>query len=238
MDDDEFNLEALSKNNAEKEARERAAIAKAAQGDKELERILLETKSVQKDTLESTKRSVKTLNETIQTADRTNEKLTAQGEQLDRIAETATRADQNADESYQHARDLRKYDGFIPVSLKNIFTGSKKKQQDRDREEAQRQYSAGKNPAPADSNKAAGPTLAPGTAAASGPKKQFADETEAEIDQNLDEISKGLTHLKTTGLSMQAKMKEQEKTMQYIDATTAHTDYTINSAGHKIQKYE
>lgn len=236
MDDDEFNLEALSKNKAEKEAREREAIAKAAQGDKELERILLETKSVQKDTLESTKRSVKTLNETIQTADRTNEKLTAQGEQLDRIAETATRADQNADESYQHARDLRKYDGFIPISLKNVFTGSKKKQQDREREDAQRQYSAGKS-VPVDS-KTAAPSSAPGTAAASGPKKQYADETEAEIDQNLDEISKGLSHLKTTGLSMQAKMKEQEKTMQYIDATTAHTDYTINSAGHKIKKYE
>lgn len=234
MDDDEFNLEALSKSKADREARDREAITKAAQGDKDLERILLETKSVQKDTLDSTKRSLKTLHETIQTADRTNEKLTAQGEQLGKIAETATRADQNADESYQHARDLRKYDGFIPVSVKNMFTGGKKKQQDKEREDAHRQYEASKGVVGGGTTAQA----APATAAASGPKKQYADETEQEIDQNLDEISKGLSHLKTTGLSMQAKMKEQEKTVQYIDATTAHTDYTINSAGHKIKKYE
>lgn len=237
MDDEEFSMEALSKTQAERAARDREAARKAAQGDPELEAILLETKVVQKETLTSTQTSVRTLQQTITVADRTNEKLTAQGEQLDRIAETATRADMNADESYQHARDLRKYDGIIPVSLKNMFTGSKKKHQDAEQEAARREFEKNRSTGSGESASAPARDLNQ-QAAAPGPKKQYADETEKEIDQNLDQISAGLAHLKATGLSMQEKMKEQEKTMKYIDETATHTDYVINSAGRKIKKYE
>lgn len=232
MDEDEFNIEALTKQRKAKEDRQKAEAVKAAGGDAELEAILLQTQQVKKETLDSTQRSVKMLNETISVADRTNEKLTAQGEQLDRIAATSERADANANESYQHAKDLHKFKGFLPVSLSNAFKGKDKKEQDRQLDEARKQHESAKS--------ARSPTdTSPPGQAASGPKKaQYADETEQQINDNLDDISAGLAHLKTSGLTMQQKMKEQEATMTYIEKTTAHTDYTIGSAGRKIKEFE
>lgn len=236
MDDDEFNVEALTKQKQAKEARQRAEAVKAAQGDAELEAILLETQHVKKETLDSTQRSAKMIKETITVADRTNEKLTAQGEQMDRIAGTAERADANANESYQHAKDLHKFDGLMPFSLKNAFKGKDKKEQDRKLEQARLEHEASKS-----SSSAGGKGMvdsSPPGQASSGPKKQYADEQEQEINDNLDDISAGLAHLKTSGLNMQRQMKEQEATMKYVSDTTAHTDYTIGSAANKIKKYE
>lgn len=233
MDEDEFNIEALTKQKQAKDARQRAEAVKAAGGDPELEAILLQTQEVKKETLDSTQRSVKMLNETIAVADRTNEKLAVQGEQLERISQTAERADQNANDSYQSARELHKHKGLMPFSIKQAFKGKDKKEQDRQLASARDEYSAAKG------SRAGSPAeRSPPGQAASGPKKQYADETEQQINDNLDEISSGLAHLKTAGLSMQTQMKQQESTLTYIDKTTAHTDYTINSAGRKIKEFE
>lgn len=238
MDEDEFNIEALTKQKQAKEARQRAEAVKAAQGDKELEAILLETQAVKKETLDSTQRSVKQIKETIAVADRTNEKLTAQGEQLDRISATASRADQNADESYKHARDLHKFKGFLPISITQAFKGKDKKEQDKILAEARKAHEAALANGGSSSGAAGVNGQSPPSQAAAGPKKQYADETEQEINDNLDEISAGLAHLKTAGISMQDKMKKQDETMQYIGKTADHTNYTINSAGRKIQEFQ
>lgn len=234
MDEDEFNVEALTRHKADKDAQARAAAIKAAQGDPELEAILLETQQVRKETLDSTGRSARMIKETIVVADKTNEKLTAQGEQLERISETATRADQNADESYKHAKNLHKYKGLTPWSLKNVFKGKDKKNEDRKLEQARLEHER----ASASGQSQAMSGQSPATSIAPGPKKHYADESEAQIDQNLDDISAGLGHLKASGLSMQQKMREQENTMQYIDSTTVHTTYTLDSAGRKIKEFE
>ena len=63
------------------------------------------------------------------------------------------------------------------------------------------------------------------------------DAVEDEIDQNLDEMSKGLQHLKGVGLDMQSEIKRQNVDIEHIKATTAHTDYTLNSANRKIQDF-
>lgn len=233
MDEDEFNIEALTKQKQAKEARQRAEAVKAAGGDPELEAILLQTQEVKKETLDSTQRSVKMLNETIAVADRTNEKLAAQGEQLERISETAERADKNADDSYKSARDLHKHKGLMPFSIKNAFKGKDKKDQDKQLASAREEYEAAKG------SRGASPLeKSPPGQAASGPKKQYADETEQQINDNLDEISSGLAHLRTAGLSMQTQMKQQESTMTYINQTTSHTDYTIQSSARKIKEFE
>lgn len=235
MDEDEFNVEALTKQRQAKEARQRAEAVKAAQGDAELEAILLETQHVKKETLSSTQRSVKMINETITVADRTNEKLAAQGEQLDRIAGTAERADQNANESYQHAKDLHKFKGLMPFSIKNAFKGKDKKEQDRLMEQARLEHETAK--AASGSGKGLVDSSTP-SQPSSGPKKQYADEQEQEINDNLDEISTGLAQLKASGLNMQQQMKKQENTIVYVNKTVEHTDYTINSAGRKIKEFE
>jgi len=232
MDEDEFNIEALTKQKQAKDARQRAEAVKAAGGDAELESILLETQNVRKDTLNSTQRSVRILNETISVADKTNEKLAQQGEQLERISQTALRADANADESYLLAKDLHRFKGMTPWSIKNAFKGKDKKEQDRMLNEARAEHEkiTGKK-APASSYPS---SLAQGT-----PKRPtYANEDEQQINDNLDDISAGLAHLKTSGLRMHEQMREQDATLKLIDKTTTHTDYVINSAGRKIKEFE
>jgi hypothetical protein len=233
MDDDDFSADALAKNRAAKAAEQRRAQEAAMQEDPELRAILMETKTVQKDTLVSTQNSVRTIKETIVVADKTSSTLNAQGEQLDRIENKAETADANATDSYASARELHKYKGFIPLSLKNTFTGGKKRDEDSklksmnkklDREE-------GRLDREAETSK---PNLAgtPKTAADSG-----GDETERQINENLDEISAGLDHLQAQATSMNQELSRQNVSIKRVEATTEHTDYTINSANRKIQEF-
>lgn len=236
MDDDEFNAEALAKRRAEKAAATRAAQEAAMAEDPELAAILAETKTVQKDTLQSTQNSVRTLKETITVADKTSETLKQQGEQLDRIEEKAQKADVNATESYKDARELHKYKGLLPVSLKNAFTGSKKKQEDERLQKTTRQLD--KQEARIDSG-ASRPSLSPRP---KSPAKEHAkdseyDQTERDINDNLDEMSAGLDHLQVQASSMGEEIQRQNVSVKRIDATTTHTDYTLNSANRKLQEF-
>lgn len=234
MDDDDFNPETLAKQRAARAAAQKAAQEEAMSKDPELAAILMETKVVQKDTLVSTQNSVRTIKETITVADKTSVTLKQQGEQLDRIDERADQADTNATESYQSARDLHKYKGLLPVSLKNAFTGGHKKREDAqlakttkklDKEAARLELASQDNK----------PDLArtPKSASA-GPG---GDEMEQQINENLDEISAGLDHLQMQASGMQEELKRQNVTIKRVEATTAHTDYTLNSANRKVQEF-
>lgn len=232
MEDDEFNAEALAKRRAEKAAAARAAQEAAMAEDPELAAIFAETKAVQKDTLQSTQNSVRTLKETIGVADKTAATLKQQGEQLDRIEEKAEKADVNATESYKDARELHKYKGLLPVSIKNAFTGSKKKQEDERLLKANRQLD--KQESRIDSG-ASRPSLSP--LPKSPDKEHGGDETEHQIHENLGEMSAGLDHIQAQASSMNEEIQRQNVTIKRVEATTAHTDYTLNSANRKIQEF-
>lgn len=232
MDDDEFNPEMLAKRRAEKAAATRAAQQAAMAEDPELAAILSETKAVQKDTLQSTQNSVRTIKETIGVADKTSSTLKQQGEQLERIENKAEAADSNATDSYKNARELHKYKGLLPVSIKNAFTGGKKKQEDDKLAKANRQFDKQEGRIDASSSR---PSLSP--APKSGGKDYGGDDTERQIDENLDEISAGLDHLQAQASSMNEELQKQNVTIKRVEATTAHTDYTLNSANRKIQEF-
>lgn len=243
MSDDEFNADNFAKYRQDKQASERAAKAAALSGDPELQGILAETGQVQQDTLQSSRNAVKTLQETVVVADRTNEKLTAQGEQLKRIGATAEEADEHAQEAYDKARELHKYKGFLPFSVRQWFTGGKKKSADS--EYLARQKELDKTAAKMEKQKAQeakdskdGKVFNASSSNSSNPQNQtHPDAVEEEIDQNLDEMSRGLQHLKGVGLNMQTEIKKQNVDIEHIKATTAHTDYTINSANRKIRDF-
>ena len=238
---DEFNADNFTKYRQDKLANEKAQKASAFSADPELQAILTETRQVQQDTLQSSRNAVKTLQETVVVADKTNETLKEQGEQLKKIGGTAEEADEHAQEAYDKARELHKYKGFLPFSVKQWFTGGKKKSADSDylskqkdldraaeklaKSEATRAKAAEKGSLK-NSESLANPKLSPN-----------GDAVEEEIDQNLNEMSKGLAHLKGVGLDMQTEIKKQNVNIEHIKATTAHTDYTINSANRKIQDF-
>jgi len=242
-DDDEFSTENMLKAKQEKVAKDRATQLAAAQNDPELQAILTETRQVQTDTVLASRNAAKTIKETMVVGDKTNVMLKQQGEQLERIEGTAAEADTNATVSYEAARDLEKYSGLIPISFKNMFTGSKKKKQDADlektrhkldKQQAKQDSAAEATTMTGSANAAAGK---PKGAVSSANKKEYSDEYEREIDSNLDDISAGLGHLQATALDMNTELNRQNVTIAKIDATADHTDYTLNSANKKIQKY-
>lgn len=239
MDDEEFSADALAKQRAVQAEAARRAQEAALQEDPELRAILMETKQVQKDTLTSTQNSVRTIKETIVVADKTSITLKQQGEQLDRIEDKAQAADANATDSYQSARELHKYKGFIPISLKNVFTGAKKKEEDerlaklnKKLDKQERHLDATET---SDKSKLIG---GDGVAASGGTSMDYGgDEAEKQINENLDEISAGLDHLQAQAAGMNTELSRQNVTIKRIDATTEHTDYTLNSANRKIQEF-
>ena len=239
MSDDEFNADNFAKYRQDKLASEKAAKSAALSGDPELQAILTETGQVQQDTLQSSRNAVKTLQETVVVADRTSEKLKSQGEQLKRIGNTAEEADEHAQEAYDKARELHKYKGFLPFSIKQWFTGGKKKSSDseylsRQKELDKTAKKLAKQEAKQEAKSAADSTVKNPGDLGGGPR---GDQVEDEIDQNLDEMSRGLDHLKGVGMNMQTEIKKQNVDIEHIKATTAHTDYTITSANRKIQDF-
>lgn len=235
MDDDEFSADALVKQRAAKAAQLKQAQEAALKEDPELAAIYAETKQTQKDTLASTQNSVRIIKDTTVIADNTATKVQQQGEQLDRIEEKAQLADANAADSYQSARELHKYKGLLPLSIKNMVSGGKKREEDDklakttkklDKEEKKLDKAAAANVPSLDTSSTAAPATDYG-----------GDKTEEQIDRNLDEISAGLDHLQMQAASMHTELNKQNLTIKRIEATTEHTDYTLNSANRKIQEF-
>lgn len=236
MSDDEFNADNFAKYKQDKKASEKVERAAALSADPELQSILTETKQVQQDTLQSSRNAVKTLQETVIVADKTDERLRAQGEQLKKIGTTAEEADEHAQEAYDKARELHKYKGFLPFSVKQWFTGGKKKSADSDY--ISRQKELDKTAEKLAKSEAKTRSLENNVQDAKNLNiNTTGDAVEEEIDQNLDEMSKGLSHLKGVGMNMQTEIKKQNVDIEHIKATTEHTDYTINSANRKIQDF-
>lgn len=239
MDDEEFSADALAKQRAARAATQRKAQEAALAEDPELAAILHETKVVQKDTLASTQNSVRTIKETIIVADKTSTTLRQQGEQLDRIDEKAQQADTNATDSYQSARELHKYKGFLPISIKNVFTGGRKKDQDEKLSKTNKQL--GKEETRIDQNVTSNkPNLSTSPKTDNnnrGGSGQDEDEIEREINENLKEMSAGLDHLQMQASFMNEELQRQNVTIKRVEATTEHTDYTVNSANRKVQEF-
>lgn len=238
MSDDEFNTESLARHRKDRAAATAAAAA-AATEDQELHAILTETRQVQQDTLQSSRNAVKTLQETIVVADRTREELGAQGQQLKAIGATAEHADENAQTSYDKARELHRYKGWLPFSVKQWFTGGKKKSADSEYVARQRGIDRdaerlAKAQAKAHAKAQAHSGAHEGALDATPPAT---DAVEDELDQNLDEMSRGLEHLKGVGLDMQGEIARQNIDIEHIKATAEHTDYVLNSANRKVQDF-
>ena len=234
--DDEFDVEgfkALKKTQKQREEEERL---RQAANDPETARLLAETTKYQAETLESSRRALATVKQTVGVAEKTTQELRAQGEQLERIQQTAESADKSADAAYQKAKDLHKYKGLMPFSIKNFFTGGKKKQQDKELEDKTKKL-----------DKQAAKFEASREAAQTGIQSPIiehrrtsaviTDQTEIEINRNLGEISSALDVLKSQGLMMQDEVKKQNYTINKIGATIDHTEYVIDSSNRKIQEF-
>lgn len=230
---DDFSYEDFQASRKKRLEKERLEAEAAAAADPELAAIRAQTLRAQDDTLESSRSAVRQLKDTVQVGEATKTKLYQQGEQLDRIEQSATRADENAQQSYESARDLHKHKGILPFSIKQMFTGKKKKREDEELKKRNKQLE--KERLEAGSGLDAGTT---GKTQSGGlAQKQYADEKEREIDENLDEMSSHLAILKGQAQEMNTELDRQAVTIKKTEATIDHTDYTLNSANRKIQEF-
>lgn len=248
MADDEFNFRNAGKERSrkEKEAKEERN-AKLAE-DPELAAMMLQSEQVRGDTLASTQNTVRLVKETINVADQTAATLTEQGEQLNRTCGSSERADDNVKISYDKARELKKYDGWFPVSISNWFTGGKKKGEDStlknkneklDKKQHQLEKEISKKES-SKSTKISNPSSTTETSSslmAGLEEGSKALDQERQINENLDDISAGLDHIQAQADNMNDEFKKQNITIERIKANTEHADYVIKSADSKIKKY-
>lgn len=236
---DEFSAEAFRSSRAKRLEEERRLADEAAAADPELAAIRAQTARSQQDTLDSSRAALRQLKDTVEVGETTKGKLMQQGEQLDRIEKTAERADDNAQQSYESARDLHKHKGILPFSVKQWFTGKKKRKEDQELEERQQALDQQLLESRAATSSGARPTTGsvPPTAAALSQQRQYADDKEREIDENLDEMSSHLAILRGQAQDMNSELDRQNVSIKRTEATVEHTDYTLNSANRKIKEF-
>lgn len=234
VEEDEFNADFYTKQQREKKSQiEEMEANEGAQRDPELSAIRERSKRVQLETVESSENSVRMLRETVRVSETTKTELIRQGEELKDIKDSSERADSNVTEAYKNTLQIDKYSHFLP-----FFRSSNKKKKKEDKalemeqkaiekesKRSSKQFVEGSNSSP----------LSYGT----GPsyQREYADDNEQRIDENLDEISIHLRLLRQDAIFMQQNMLEQETDIKEIQARTIHTQNVMELSDKKLQKH-
>ncbi|KAJ3179890.1 Protein transport protein S9 plasma membrane t-SNARE [Geranomyces variabilis] len=201
------------------------------------------TQKVQNDSLMSSRRALQRLNRADEVAVNNLSRLHSQGEQLGKVSARLDSAQQHAkvaDAKTDHLKSLNKL-FFLPS-----FGGKKAKRREErvlaatNAQEAA--ASATSETAPNDEyasgsslygDRSYGRTAAP-TRSYSTPENINRDATEEEIDDNIDQISSGLTRLKMMSQSMNAALDKQTGQIRTISSRTDTTKEYIRSTSRKI----
>lgn len=231
-EDEEFNAKSFTQ--ADKQRKLLEEEKKLAEADPEYRALLQKTKEVQLDTVESSDNSIRMLRETRKVSESTKTELVKQGEQIKDIKSSAERADENVTEAYENTRKIDKYSRFLPI--KGLFSNSKKKKEDKAFEKEQK--SIDKEVAKYNKHAGGEPSeVSPPNSAAAGPRRQFDDENEQRINDNLDEMSSHLIALKQDARVMQDNIREQDVDLRTIQARTTHTQNVMEISDKKLQKH-
>lgn len=231
-DDEDFSAAAFSRAEKERKLAQEAKIA--AEADPEYRAILEKTRRAQADTVDSSDNAVRTLRETRKVSESTKTELDRQGEQLKQIKESADRADSNVTQAYENTRKIDKYSHFIPVM--GLFSNSKKKKEDKALEKEQKHIDKDverqAKAAQKDSK-----DLSPPNSSSAGPRREFSDDSERRIDENLDEMSLHLRALKQDATYMQTSISDQDVDIRQIQARTTHTQNVMEISDKKLQRH-
>lgn len=230
-DDEEFSTANFSKQEKERKALKEAK--EATSQDPEYLALVERTRKVQTETVESSDNAVRTLRETRKVSETTKSELVRQGEDIKEIKGSADRADENVVEAYENTRKIDKYSRFIPI--KGFFSNKKKKKEDKAlakeqksiEREAQKANKIGSDYEPSTLSNSAAPD----------PRREYSDDNERCIDDNLDEMSSHLQALKQDAHFMQTTIKSQDKDLRTIQATTSHTQNVMEISDKKLQKH-
>ncbi|TPX61259.1 hypothetical protein SpCBS45565_g07296 [Spizellomyces sp. 'palustris'] len=200
------------------------------------------TKKVQNDSLHSTRRALQRLNETDAIATSNLTKLNQQSEQLYKVNSRLESAEQHvkvSDSKADHLKSLNRY-FFLPS-----FGGKKAREREdaakrenaerstrdesalsRDRQARDERFQSVRNANYMSSTRGMYST----------PQGIERDDTEEEIDNNLDQISSGLMRLKMMSQSMNTELDSQKDMIGRISDRTDRTGEKIRTTTRKIER--
>ena len=240
MDEDDFSAAGYLK--AKKQETARLA-AQQRTLDKDLIALEKQHSFLEQDALRSTKNALETIKTTEQVALKTNEELVIQGEILDDANRKMLDVDRNADENYKSAKKVKKHGHLFA-----FLYGRRAEQKsiiDREFQEKQQEIESKKLMHKVNQDqldKHGTDALPEGSSrdAASAKAMQdrtYRNETDRQIDENLDGINGAVDNIKILTAQMNEEMDRQQLTIDAIDATREHTGRTLDRATGKIQRY-
>ncbi|KAJ3090796.1 hypothetical protein HK102_002659 [Quaeritorhiza haematococci] len=218
------------------------------------------TKKVQDDSLQSTRRALAKLNETETVATSNMSKLGAQTEQLNKIEKRLHHADQHAQVSDAKADQLKSLNRFF--MLPSWGGGKVKKREDkakreaaererreeeenriaRERQDKWRNY----NDSASSSDSRGGDRGRSGSGSSRGggggygmystPYGMERDHKEVEIDENLDQISSGLSRLKMMASTMNDELDHQTRIIGRVGDQVSVTDERLGRTTRKLNQ--
>ncbi|KAJ3154534.1 Protein transport protein S9 plasma membrane t-SNARE [Geranomyces michiganensis] len=198
------------------------------------------TMKVQNDSLMSSRRALQRLNQADEVAVDNLSRLHSQGEQLKKVNSRLESAQQHAkvaDAKTDHLKSLNKF-FFLPS-----FGGKKaKRREERVLAAANAQEQAAAAAPETQDEYAASPytdrtygrSAAPSSRSYSTPANIDRDATEEEIDDNIDQISSGLTRLKMMSQSMNAALDKQNGQISTISGRADSTREYVRNTSRKI----
>ncbi|TPX35962.1 hypothetical protein SmJEL517_g01682 [Synchytrium microbalum] len=207
------------------------------------EDLQVRTRDIQQESLSSTRRALMRVRETEVVAQSNLSKVSAQGEQLNHIERKLDLADQKAFEADAKTNELKKLNRpfFLPTwgakSARNENGIASRDAQRQDRDKARDESNQQRNDRMQrvmDAQASMGPR---GGSSYSTPAGVERDDTEEEIDVNLDQISGGLSRLKFMASAMNEEIDGQNGSFTRITTQADKVQARVDNTHKKVQKF-
>lgn len=214
----------------------------ALQGDEEYRQIKADITKTRFASLESTRKSVQVIKETEDIARNSMHKLREQTEQLSKMERDLVQTDENMATAYNSSKELKKYSGLIPISIKNIFGGKKKKQGDAEYTKALKKLDKQEVQVEKDRLKGEEKMLKtvaelerPKSAGGVMEHSSEDDKIEREIDENLEEVVDSVRKLKIMSMTMLNELDYQDKQIGRLTAAGDHVEHLLIRTTKKLE---
>ena len=202
----------------------------AEAGESDLKQLHERIGQAENESLESTRRALRCLNETHEVGVNTARELVRQGEQLSSLDGRLDDVNSTLTATQKNLNQIKSIFGGIA----NKFSSWSNKSTTKSRGATSSGSSGGATMTPSNSFVDAAPTIA------RGPSSQFAvitgSDREQELNQNLDEMSVGLSRLASLAKDMQFELDKQNPLIDKLGGKIENTNATITHQNAQIKK--
>lgn len=225
-------------------------LSKKYDENNELTQIQQKIGHVENESLDSTRRTLRTLNESYEMGVKTNEMLNEQGEKLNRVKQTLDNVNEGLDSTQTNMRQLRSIFGAHRPKFFDKISNVNKRLKNQSQLELKDTFTK-QNFQEADAVDRFGKTNSDLSSLGNMSKSSRSFETfndgrnyefakitgsdrEVEINRNLQEMSTGLDRLKDLGLTMRNELDKQNTDISSIEGKTEFVKQRVDDQTHKM----